>query len=79
MIEQNIGKTNLLGVSNYFGVPVPDPSRSPTFINSLTQASIDTANLPVGSLWTVQGVALNGAASSLLGASLTNAVVFQLQ
>ena len=73
-IANNIGKTNLVGSSNYFGAPIPNPSKAPTFV--LTQPVLDTANIPVGSTWTGQGIALNGAASSSKGGSLTNAVTF---
>ena len=76
VIANNVGKTNLVGASNYFGVPMPDPAKAPTFV--LTQPVIDTVNLPVGSSWTGHVIALNGAASSSKGGSLSNAVAFTI-
>lgn len=79
VIENNVGKTNIVGASNYFGTAIADPAKAPTFLASLTQASIDTANLPAGSAWTLQSIHLNGAASSKKGGSLSNAIVLDMQ
>jgi hypothetical protein len=79
VVENNVGKTNLVGASNYFGNPIADPAKSPTFLASLTQASIDTGNLPAGSSFTHQAIHLNPAASSKKGGSLSNAVIMTMQ
>lgn len=79
VVENNVGKTNLVGASNYFAAPIADPAKAPTFLASLTQVVIDTTNLPAGSSWTHQAIHLNGAASSKKGGSLSNAVVMTMQ
>ncbi len=79
VIESNVGRTSFVGTSNYFGETIDDPARAPTFLGSLTQASIDAANLAAGTDWTHQAIHLNAAASSAKGGSLTNAVVMQMQ
>jgi len=78
VVENNVGKTSAVGASNYFGTAISDPDRAPTFVCP-TQAEIDTANLPSGSQWTAQSVHLNDAASSKRGASLSNALIVQMQ
>jgi len=55
VVENNIGKTNLAGASNYFGVPISDPAKAPTFVCP-HQVPIDTTNLPSGSFFTMQSV-----------------------
>lgn len=79
VVENNVGKTNLVGSSNYFGVPIADPGKAPVFLASLLQPNIDTANLGAGQQFTHQLIALNGAASSAKGGSLSNAVVMTMQ
>jgi len=79
VVENNVGKTNLVGASNYFGPAISDPAKAPTFLDSLTQAAIDTGNLSAGSEWTHQSIHLNGAASSSKGGSLSNGIVMQMQ
>jgi hypothetical protein len=79
VVENNVGKTNLVGSSNYFGAAVSNPSKAPTFLGSLLQASIDTANMPVGSVFTHQAIHLNAAASSAKGGSLSNALTMTMQ
>lgn len=78
VVANNVGKTNIVGASNYFGTGSADPAKAPAFIDDLTQASIDTANLSVGSQWTHQSIHLNGAASSSKGGSLSNGVVMSM-
>lgn len=78
IVANNIGKTNAVGGSSYFGVSQPNPSKAPTFIDP-TQATLDIANIPSGTQWTGQAVAHNPAASSVRGASLTNAIVYDVQ
>ena len=79
VVENNVGKTNLVGSSNYFGPPIADPSKAPTFLASLLQANVDTANLGAGQQFTHQLIALNGAASSSKGGSLSNGVIMTMQ
>ena len=76
--HNNVGKTNIVGASNYFGDALADPSKAPTFLSGLLQASIDGANLSTGSVWTHQCIAINGAASSKKGGSLSNAVIMTM-
>ncbi len=76
VVANNVGKTNLVGNSSYFGTPSPDPAKAPAFIGALTQAVIDQVNFPTGSKWTGQSIVVNGSASSGLGGSKTNALVF---
>lgn len=78
VIENNVGKTDLVGPSFYFGARQSDPGKSPIFLPSLTQIYVDTANLGVGSRWTHQLIALNGAASSSKGGSLSNGVLMTM-
>jgi hypothetical protein len=79
VVENNVGKTNIVGASNYFGAGISDPAKAPTFLGSLLQASIDTANLSAGSQWTHQAIHLNGSASSKKGGSLSNALIMNMQ
>jgi len=78
IVANNAGKTDRVGPSSYFGVPRPDPAKAPSFFDP-TQPVIDLANLPSGSQWTGQAVALNPASSSKRSASLTNAVLYSIQ
>lgn len=78
VIENNLGRTSLIGASKYFTNPIPDPATAPTFLSSLTQPVIDTINLPAGSQFTHQVAAVNGAASSSKGGSLSNGVVLEM-
>ncbi len=79
VVESNVGRTHLVGTSSYFGAPIPNPAKAPTFLDSMLQPSIDAVNLSAGSAFTHQLIALNPAASSTKGASLSNAVVMVMQ
>lgn len=79
VVENNVGRTNIVGASSYFGSAVQDPNPAPTFLASLTQPVVDTVNLPQGSLWTHQSVHVNAAASSAKRGSLSNALVMSMQ
>jgi hypothetical protein len=79
VIENNVGKTNQVGASNYFNTPIADPAKAPTFLQSLLQVTVDTANLPAGSSFTHQGIHLNPSSSSTKNASLTNAIIMNMQ
>jgi hypothetical protein len=77
IVANRVGKTNLIGASNYFNTPTADPAKAPTFV--LSQAVVDTANMPIGGTWTGQGIALNPAASSTRGGSLSNGLIYLMQ
>ena len=78
VIENNVGKTNLVGSTSYFGSPGTDPGKAPTFVRP-TDAVVDTFNMPSGSQFTGQSIHLNGAASSSKGGSLSNALIYDMQ
>lgn len=78
VIENNVGKTGLVGASNYFGAAISDPAKAPTFLASLLQPAIDVTNLPAGVSFTHQLIAVNSASSSAKGGSLSNAVVMTM-
>jgi len=69
-VWNNIGKTDKIGTSQWFGGAIPNPPRAPAFFH--LDADGDPVNLPLGSEWTLQGVIANPASSSPRGASLTN-------
>jgi len=75
-VWNNIGKTERVGASNYFGTPIANPAKAPAFFH--TDANGDPVNLPGGSNWTLQGIIINPTASSPKGASVTNAVIMAL-
>lgn len=79
VVENNVGRPGLLGASNYFGAPIANPAKAPLFLPSLLQPVVDSVNLPAGSKFTSQLIALNGAASSETGGSLSNAVILSLR
>jgi hypothetical protein len=68
-----LGKPDRVGESQYFGTPIDNPAKAPATFLDLPAG--DPANLPVGSVWTFQGIILNPAGSSPKAASVTNAVV----
>lgn len=76
-VWNNIGKTNILGESSYFGSPISNPQRAPTIFLQL--ANGDIANLLIGTEWTLQGVILDPASLSPKAASATNAVVLSIE
>jgi len=71
-VWNNIGKKDLIDCSNFFGTPIPDPERAPTTFLLLPSGD---PNLPVGSVFTLQGVIINPEATSPKGASVTNAIL----
>jgi hypothetical protein len=75
-VFNNLGKTDRIGVSTYFGSPVADPARAPSYF--LLRPAGDITNLPAGTQWTFQGIVINPAASSPKGASVTNALVLEV-
>jgi len=72
-IWNNVGKTDRVGTSNYFGNPIPNPARAPVTFQVLPAG--DPVNLPVGTVWTLQALILNPLASSWKPGSVTNAIV----
>lgn len=78
VVENNVGKTNLVLSSNYFGSPIADPAKAPTFLGSLTQAVIDTANLPAGSQWTGQSIHQAAGSPHSQPGVLSNGVIYNM-
>lgn len=74
-VWNNIGKTNKVGPSSYFGVAQPDPKRAPTEF----WRQSDPTNLPSGTKWTLQGIVINPAASTPKRVSATNAIQIQIE
>jgi hypothetical protein len=72
-IWNNIGKTNKVGSSKYFGTPIANPPKAPVYF--WTDADGDSANFTNPSQWTIQGVIINLGSSSPKNASVTNAII----
>jgi hypothetical protein len=72
-VWNNLGRPGKVGASAYFGMPMADPPSAPTFFQLLPIG--DPVNLPDGTVFTIQGVIRNPAATSPRGASVTNAIV----
>lgn len=69
-----IGKEDKIGGSEYFGDDaIPDPARAPT--RFLDLPSGDASNLPIGTVFTLQGVIVNPAVVGPKQASITNAIL----
>ena len=80
-VFNNLGKTDALGESSYFGSSIADPplaDEGQTVFFTLPTG--DSTNLPVGSQWTLQGVIENPAVPGPPNrqASVTNAVVLEI-
>jgi len=75
-IWNSLGKTDKVGVSNYFGSPIPAPGTAPVFFH--LDAVGDPVNLPLGAQFTLQGLIVNPTATSPKGASVTNAFVLDV-
>jgi hypothetical protein len=76
-VWNNIGKTHLVGSSNYFGDPIPNPGRAPDIFLFLSDG--DATNLPVGTTVTIQGVIFDPGTYSPKGVSSTNGVILTVQ
>lgn len=76
-VWNNIGKTEKVGSSVYFGSSIGDPATAP--ITFLSLPSGDPTHLPVGSAFTLQAVILNPTASSPKGGSVTNAILMLVE
>lgn len=76
-IWNNIGKTDKVGASNYFGASIPNPLKAPTTF--LINSAGDPTNMPAGTIWTIQGIILNPAGSSPKAASVTNGIQLNIQ
>lgn len=75
-VWNNIGKTDRVGASNYFGTPIANPTNPPVYF--LADGDGDATNFALGSQWTIQAVQLNPASSSPKGASVTNATIIDV-
>lgn len=75
-VWNNIGKSDKVGGSNYFGTPTADPAKAPAYFEA--RAAGDTGNMSVGSQWTMQGVIINLGATSPKSASVTNGVIIDV-
>ncbi len=78
VVQNNLGKTHLVGQSSYFGNQEPPPARAPTFVRP-TDAVVDTFNMPSGSEFTGHSIHVNGGASSAKGGSLSNAIIYDMR
>jgi hypothetical protein len=76
-VFNNLGKTDRIGASAYFGIPAADPPPAPSFF--LARAQGDPVNLPLDTYWTMQGIVANPAASSRKQASVTNVIVLHMR
>ena len=76
-VWNNIGKTHLVGASNYFSSPISNPGKAPEIF--LFQAAGDPTNLPVGTTVTIQGVIFDPATYSPKGVSATNGVILEVR
>ena len=77
-IWNNIGKVSKVGSSTYFdGTSIPDPARAP--VDFLSLPAGDTTNLPVGTVFTLQGVILDPNTGANKPVSLTNTVIVSVK
>jgi hypothetical protein len=76
-VWNNIGQTQKVGASDYFGTGIPDPPNAPAFFQQSVVG--DSTNLPVGAEFTLQGVIINPAASSPKNASVTNGILLTIE
>ena len=70
VIANNIGKTNQVGESEFFGSPTDDPDRATT--------SFAYDALPAGTVLTWQAIMIDPASESSKSASVTNAVILEV-
>ena len=70
IVANNIGKTAVVGESQFFGVPQADPSPAAT--------SFFYAPLPAGTVLTFQAVIVDPVSNSPKGASATNAIIVEV-
>lgn len=76
-VWNNSGRIAKFGASEYFdGSAIPDPLAAPSVFLRLFDG--DTANLPVGTIITFQGLLVDPGSISSLGGSVTNAVVLDI-
>ncbi len=67
IVANNLGRTNLVGASVFFGVPTQDPGRAPT--------AFFYDPLPAGSALTFQGIIVDQGSAGVRPVSVTNAVI----
>lgn len=78
-IWNGLGKETILGMSNYFGNPIPNPLTAPTLF--WLAPGGDALNLPSGTTITLQGIiadAESGGTDAVSLVSLTNAVIIKI-
>lgn len=76
-VWNNIGFEHLVGVSQTFGSPIPDPGLAPTIF--FYQGTGDSVNLPSGTTLTFQALVHDfGSASPTQNGSVSNAVVVKV-
>ncbi len=71
IVANNIGKRDLVGASDFFGVPQPDPDAATT--------TFSYPPLPIGTTLTFQAVIVDTGAVSSKSVSATNGVVLKVQ
>lgn len=76
-VWNNVGKTNLVGESSYFGMPIPSPPRATAVFLDLPTG--DAANLPPGTEVTFQAITIDPGSESSKSASVSNAVILAIE
>jgi len=76
-IWNGLGKTNVVGESDYFGTPITNPLPAPSVFLELPTG--DPVNLPAGTVLTLQGIVIDPGSASPKGGSATNAVILRIQ
>jgi len=76
-VWNNLGKTNLVGSSAYFGTPIANPPKATAVFLELPSG--DATNLPAGTTITFQGIILDPGSESPKGGSVTNAVILRVE
>lgn len=75
-VWNNAGREDRVGWSRYFdGTPLPPPPRAPAVF--LYRAAGDPANLPPGTVLTLQGATLDPGSAATKNVSVTNGVVIE--
>lgn len=75
IIANSAGQPGLVGASQFFGTPTPNPTRAPSTILQRTS----DPNLPPGTVVSLQGAIYDPGSSSSRGVSVTNLVTMVVQ
>jgi len=75
-VWNNLGKTHLVGSSQYFGSFIEDPSAAPCTFLDLPVG--DALHLPPGTILTIQGIVVDPFSASNKLVSVTNAVMIEI-